>query len=242
MFDLIIQYYRKQQFHPDILGLFVNPFYIARRGLFINIAMSAKFVRGRILDVGCGQKPYEKLFKCDQYIGLELDSEDNRKNSKADLFYDGGIFPFNNNEFDSIVVNQVFEHVFHPDLFLSEVRRVSKKGGMLLMTVPFIWDEHEQPRDYARYSSFGIQSLLLNHGFEIVELRKSINDIRVLFQLLTGYIYKKINSKNKYLNLVTTLLLMAPFNIMGELVAKMLPKNDDLYLDTIILARKIKDV
>jgi SAM-dependent methyltransferase len=234
------QYFNRQHFNPDILGLFVNPFYFARKGLHENISTFANKITGRTLDVGCGQKPYEKLFGSSHYIGLEIDSPENRQNKKADYFYDGMKFPFQDNEFDSIIVNEVFEHVFNPTDFLQEINRVLKPEGILLMTVPFVWDEHEQPHDYARYSSFGLVSIVEKHGFKVIERRKSMNDIRVIFQMLTGYIYKKTVSRNGYLNLLTTLFLMAPINVLGELLSKILPSSDDLYLDNIILAKKMR--
>jgi SAM-dependent methyltransferase len=168
-----------------------------------------------------------------------MDSPENRQNKKADFFYDGRTFPFQDREFDSIVVNEVFEHVFNPTEFLHEINRVLKPDGKLLMTVPFCWDEHEQPHDYARYSSFGLRAIMETNGFTVVEQRKSVNDTRVIFQLLNGYIYKKTVSRNGYLNFLTTLFLIAPFNILGELLSRILPKNDDLYLDNIILAKKV---
>jgi len=39
----------------------------------------------------------------------------------------------------------------------------------MLMTAPFVWDEHSQPYNYARYSSFGLKFILEKHGFEILE-------------------------------------------------------------------------
>ncbi len=230
--------YKKAMFYPGILGLFVNPFYFARVGLAKNIQDLAGHVSGKILDVGCGQKPYEQLFKATEYIGLEYDSPENRKNKNADFFYNGTLFPFESNSFDSLVINQVFEHVFNPDDFLNEVLRVLRPGGKLLMTVPFVWDEHEQPHDYARYSSFGLQFILEKHGFNIVEQRKSVNDFRVIFQLINAYLYKKMMSSNQYLNLVIVFLVMSPINVVGEIVGFLLPDNNDLYLDNVILARK----
>lgn len=232
-------YIRKQQFQPGFVGLFVNPFYFARKGLYGNIAALAKNITGKTLDVGCGQKPYKDLFNSSEYIGLEIDSEENRKSKNADFFYDGTRFPFLDAEYDSMVLNEVFEHVFNPDEFLCEVSRVIKPGGLLLLTVPFVWDEHEQPYDYARYSSFGIKYLLEKHGFLIVEQRKSINDIRVIFQMLNVFIYKKTVGNNGYFNLFIMLTLMAPFNIIGALLAKLFPNNNDLYLDNIVLAKKV---
>lgn len=230
--------FQKEQFSPGFLGLLVNPFYFARKGLYENISILSNHIKGDTLDVGCGQKPYEKLFNSSRYIGLELDTIENRKNKRADYFYDGTTFPFQDSEFDSVIANEVFEHVFSPSDFLSEIYRVLKPGGILLITVPFVWDEHEQPHDFARYTSFGLQHLLEKSGFEIIEHRKSVSDIRVVFQLLNGYIYKKTVTKNGYINMFIAFFLMSPFNIMGELLSKVLPKNEDLYLDNVMLLKK----
>lgn len=225
-------------FFPGILGLFFNPFYFARQGLAKNIRALSSHISGKILDVGCGQKPYEHLFQATEYIGLEYDSPENRKKKHADFYYDGHVFPFESNLFDSLVVNQVFEHVFNPDDFLNEVLRVLKPGGKLLMTVPFVWDEHEQPHDYARYSSFGLQFILEKHGFNIIEQRKSVDDFRIIFQLINAYLFKKLATANRYVNLIIVVLFMAPFNILGEIVGALLPANGDLYLDNIVLSKK----
>ncbi|MCC7211917.1 MAG: class I SAM-dependent methyltransferase [Candidatus Brocadia sp.] len=238
MFAKFKQNFKKGQYHPNIFALLFNPFYFARKGLFDNISLLVKNINGKILDIGCGQKPYEKLFNASQYIGLELDTFENRKNKKADYFYNGKSFPFQNNEFESVVVSQVFEHVFHPADFLNEINRVLKPEGTVLITVPFVWDEHEQPYDYARYTSFGLRHILEKSGFEIVEHRKSVCDIRVIFQLLNGYIYKKTVTKNIYANMFITVFLMSPVNILGELLSKVLPKNKDLYLDNVMLLKK----
>ena len=150
----------------------------------------------------------------------------------------GGQFPVENGEFDWVICNQVFEHVYNPDQFLSEITRVLKFKGGLLMTVPFVWDEHEQPYDFARYTSFGLKYLLEKHGFTVVEHRKTLADVRTLFQLFNDYIYKVTATKNPYLNTLLCILLMSPLNIMGQVIYRLLPRNKDLYLDNVILARK----
>lgn len=234
------RYKKRQQFQPGILGLFNNPFYAARKGLFTAISELAGHITGRVLDVGCGQKPYAGLFQCADYVGMELDTEENRAGKKADYFYDGEVFPFPDSSFDSIVCNQVFEHVFNPDVFLAEVGRVLKPNGTLLMTVPFVWDEHEQPWDFARYSSFGIRHVLGNNGFEVMAHRKSVTGIRAVFQLLNGYLYKSTRCRVFGVRIkVVGTLLFPMINITGEVAGKILPGNEDLYLDNILLARKM---
>ena len=81
--------------------------------------------------------------------------------------------------------------------------------------------------------------MLEKHGFKIVEQRKSTDDIRVIFQLLNAYIYKKTVTKSIWLNLFIVLIFMAPFNLLGEFLALITPRNSDLYLDNIVLAKKI---
>jgi SAM-dependent methyltransferase len=235
-------YYFRQMMHPGVLGILTNPFYFARRGLVLGIREFASQVHGRVLDVGCGNRPYEQLFDASEYVGLELDTPENRLTKTADVYYSGTVFPFEPNSFDSVVCNQVFEHIFEPEAFLREIGRVLKNQGRLLLTVPFVWDEHEQPRDFGRYSSFGLRALLSRNGFEVLELRKTVDDIRVIFQMLNAYIFKKTCVRNPYLSLLLTLILIAPFNLAGTVLSWLTPSNGDLYLDNVVLARKIPGI
>ena len=239
IFGRLRQRILREMYAPQALGRLVNPFYIARSELRKQIADLAPHVTGRVLDVGCGKQPYLDLFtRTTEYIGMEIDTPENRASKRADTFYDGATFPFEAGRFDSVLVFQVIEHVFNPEVFLAEINRVLVPHGALLLTVPFAWDEHEQPYDYARYSSFGLAHLLRTHGFEIVEQRKSVDDVRAISQLINCYIHKKTTTNNAYIDLMTTALLMAPVTVSGELLARVLPRNGDLYLDNVVLARK----
>lgn len=240
MLKKLKKFYIQEQFNPKIFGIFINPFYFARKGLYKHVSELIINLDGRLLDIGCGDKPYESLCSANEYIGLEIDDEGNRNHSHADVFYDGKKIPFEDRYFDSIISNQVFEHVFNPNEFLKEINRVTKDDGLFLLTVPFVWDEHEQPFDYARYSSFGLKHILLENGFEIIEFRKSNNGIEIIFQLFNDYIYKKTLTKSNFVNLIVAVIFMAPVNIIGLFFSKIFPRNNDLYLDNIVLAKKIK--
>jgi SAM-dependent methyltransferase len=237
MIKKLKQIIEDQYFAPGLLGLIVNPFYIARKGLYDNIKCMGLQIVGKTLDVGCGTKPYERFFKSTEYIGLEYDTGIDSDKKEADYYYDGKTFPFDDSEFDSVVTNQVLEHIFTPNDFLQEIYRVLKPNGKLLLTVPFVWDEHEQPYDYARYSSFGLKDLLNKNGFEILDHRKSVNDYRALVQLFNGFIYK-ITRRNIIIKNLALIFIIAPSTILGILISKLLPVNNDLYLDNIVLAEK----
>jgi SAM-dependent methyltransferase len=233
------QWLHEQNFHPNILGIFTNPFYIARINLKNHIKKLSVYLNGEILDIGCGQKPYRRFFNCKDYVGLEIDSAANRNNKQADYYYDGKTFPFPDGHFDSIMCNQVFEHVFTPNDFLEEMSRVLKTNGTVLLTVPFMWDEHEQPFDYARYTSFALKEMFLKNGFEIITLQKSVPNLAALFQMLNAYIYKILFTKNGKINLILSMLICGPITLLGILFGKLFPSNQDLYLDNIVLAKKI---
>lgn len=232
--------YRHQVFFPGWLGLFVNPFYFARSGLSKAMADLSPWLSGRLLDVGCGTKPYRSLFNVADYVGLDIDSELTRKRGIADCLYDGGRFPFEDAVFDSILCNQVLEHVFNPDEFLGEINRVLKPGGKLLLTVPFVWDEHEQPYDYARYSSFGLRALLGKQGLQILQHKKLAADASILFQLGNAYLYKITQHLPMFIKLFLTVTVMALINIFGVLARRLLPDNPDLFLDHVVLAEKVR--
>lgn len=231
--------YRRQAFFPSWLGIFVNPFYFARAGLRDAMVEFSSNLTGNLLDIGCGTKPYYSLFIVDNYIGLDIDSENSRQRGIADQLYDGNVFPFPDGSFDSALCNQVLEHVFNPDEFLGEIARVLKPEGKLLLTVPFVWDEHEQPYDFARYSSFGLRTLLEKQGFIILEHKKLADDASIIFQLTNAYLYKVTQHLPKPIKLAFTLTVIAFFNMLGILAAKILPDNPDLFLDHVVLAEKV---
>jgi len=231
-------HYLEQMTRPGLTGVFVNPFYFARRELFTAIRELGARLGGRVLDVGCGVRPYERLIPAREYVGLELDTPEARARHRADAYYDGTRFPYADADFDGVLCNQVLEHVFEPDAFLNEIGRVLKDGGLLLLTVPFAWDEHEQPRDFGRYSSFGLAALLARHGFELLEARKTAADVRALCQMINAYLYKVTESRSPYVNLLFALMLMAPFNVAGALLSRITPSNPDFYLDNVVLARR----
>ncbi|WP_121357508.1 class I SAM-dependent methyltransferase [Flavisolibacter nicotianae] len=229
----------KEAFAPSPLGLMVNPFYFARKGLHKNIKALSETITGKILDVGCGRKPYKNLFRYSEYIGLDIENPGHpHLNEDIDIYYDGKTFPLGDGEFDNVICNQVLEHVFTPAHFLQEINRVLKKDGHLLLTVPFIWDEHEQPNDFARYSSFGLKYLLEENGFSVCRQIKSVDDVSAIFQLVNAYVYKKLMTKGKVLYYLTLFSVVFPVNVLGRVAGAILPSNGDLFLDNIILAKK----
>lgn len=229
----------KEQFRPSFIGLFINPFYFARKAIYDNIKLYSENITGITLDIGCGSKPYAHLFHTDKYIGIDLEVSGHKHiDSHIDVFYDGVTIPFENDYFDSVVCFEVLEHVFNPDTFLKEVNRVLKPGGAAMFTVPFIWDEHEQPFDYARYSSFGLKYLFENCGFTISKSKKYLYDLRLMSLLTNAYVYKIIRG---LIPGRISYLLILPFTALNNFfghIFYLFPKNNDLYYGNIFLLKK----
>lgn len=231
---------RREHFQPTWLGLVVNPVFIVRNGLFEAIKQHAPEVKGKILDFGCGSKPYENLFiHSDSYIGCDIVvSGHDHRDSKIDCFFDGRILPFHGAAFDAVVSFEVFEHIFNlPDL-LGEINRVTKPGGFLLISVPFIWAEHEIPYDFARYTSYGVSHLLKQAGYEVVGLNKTSSYFLAVFQLLIAYLYQYLAPKNRLIY-VFQILVIFPLMLLAHLLNAILPKRYDLFCGCVVLARKV---
>jgi SAM-dependent methyltransferase len=222
------------------------PAYLTRNRLLKAISSHAPSLDGWLLDFGCGSKPYRSLFTVAQYTGLDFENPGHpHVNEQIDVFYDGRRIPFNDETFDSIFSSEVIEHVFNLNEVLVELNRVLKTGGKILITCPFAISEHEVPNDFARYSSFGLRHLLEKNGFEVVQLEKTGNSVETVFQLWIMYIHQHINPWFRKIPVVRSafrLFTYTSLNVLALAFSKVLPDTRDLYLNNIIVCRKVKTV
>ena len=219
-------------------SILINPFFIIRRGIYRGIEKHAAKVTGKILDFGCGSKPYEKLFvNAESYTGIDLEvTGHDHENSKVDVYYDGKTIPFKENSFDAVVCFEVFEHVFNIDEVLSEIKRVIKPNGKLLISTPFAWDEHEQPFDFARYTSFGIKHLLSNAGYEIESIYKTTSYVEAVGQLMVAFVSQHVGPKNLLLAAIFQLLIVFPLSLLVLTFKLILPRRDEMFCNLVVLA------
>ena len=231
-----------KDFHPPVS----HPMYFIRKGLFNKISLYSPQLSGRLLDFGCGAKPYKDLFtSVSEYIGLDYASEGHsHADENIDVFYDGKTIPFPDNSFDSVFSSEVFEHVFSLQEILPEISRIIKPGGKLLVTCPFAWEEHEIPVDYARYTRFALQDMLEKNGFIVRITDKNGHFVMALHQLFIVYLnYSWIDkvwglSRVPLFKKIVRQVLVPLLNYAFLLSEPIWPKSDKMYLNTIILAEK----
>ena len=227
-----------------LLAFFTCPFFLVRKNLYKNIKELSPFLKGSILDFGCGAKPYKDLFvNCEEYIGLDIEkSGHDHSDETVDVFYDGVNIPFEDDRFDNIFSSEVYEHVNNIDNILDELRRVLKPGGYMLVTTPFVWNEHEIPYDFHRFTSYGIIELLSDHGFETIELYKSTSYIEMIYQMKAEYYsYMFRNSRSFLLKTLVQLFVVSFQTMKGIVFSHFLPDNSSFYGDNVVLCIKKSD-
>jgi len=226
-------------FDPDIRF----PAYLTRKGLLRAIRRFSPQLKGRIMDLGCGSKPYRSLFTVDEYIGVDYDSEGHPHDEEPiDVFYDGKTLPFPDAYFDGVFSSEVFEHVFNLPELLTEVHRVMKRGGKMLITCPFVISEHEVPNDYARYTIFALRHLLEQQGFKILEIKKSGNFVLAIMQLRIMYVHMHLMPYVRKIPVVRSalrFLVYTSMNLGALLLNHIFPRREDLYLNNILLCEKV---
>ena len=148
---------------------FLSAFY-ARR----DILRDGPRVRGKLLDLGCGNQPYRRyLTGVSHYVGLDypLTQECLAFKGRPEVHGDARTLPFADHSFDGVLCSQVLEHVDRPETVLREMRRVLKPGGVGLISVPFFYNLHMEPHDYYRFSPYGMKALLERNGLSVSQLR-----------------------------------------------------------------------
>ena len=194
---------------------------------------------GRCLDVGCGDRPYEDLFAPRQYVGVDVKHSGRPVSMKQpDRFYDGKVLPYANDSFDLVMSTQVLEHVPDPLALLIEMARVCKPGGEIVVSLPFVYQEHEEPFDFLRFTSFGIAELLGRVGLQTLECRKDTTALETLAILLNVYVIHNLVPPIKGAGRVYALFFCAPVQLLAMLLAKILPDRGQLYLNLVVRARK----
>lgn len=206
------------------------------------IKYSSKYICGVLLDLGCGEAPYKKFFLqfCDKYIGVDWSKS--LHNSKADIISDlNKKIEFKSNSADTLISLSVLEHLKEPQQFFNESYRVLKKGGNLILQVPWQWHIHEAPYDYFRYTPYGLKYMLNKAGFVDVSIEpmSGYYSARILkFNYFTVRVIYKLPKVIMY----PLALVLLPFWTIGQCLAPLLDKLDkDWERETvgyILLAKK----
>lgn len=136
---------------------------------------------GRVLSIGSrddsdGQGDHYRSYFCraDSYTTSEPTTD-----FACDLVLDVQSMPeLDSDSWDVVFCSGVLEHVPSPEAAVSEMSRVLKFGGVLLIGVPFRQAIHMPPNDFWRFTEFGLRTILRRHSLEILELVAIQDDMK----------------------------------------------------------------
>lgn len=156
-----------------------------RRGL----ARHAERFTGRVLDLGCGMKPYRPLLgsRASAWIGLDYPMTYSGP-SRADAYGDARFVPFREEVFDVVLCTEVIEHVPDPQQVFREAARVLRPRGVFVLTAPQTHPLHEVPHDYYRFTRYGLAYLARQAKLQVVTIENFGGAIACWGQLMAHHV------------------------------------------------------
>jgi len=191
--------------------------------------------RGIVLDIGCADRwPEQQLPSNCRYIALDYPVTGGKLYaSRPDVFADAAELPFLSNSIDTVLYFEVLEHVAEPRQTLVEIARVLKPGGLLIMSMPFLYPMHDEPHDYQRLTRHGLLRELTEYGLSVQMLRPNLNSAATAGLLvclaLGGMVLEAARKRSLSLIFAPFLILAIPFvNLAFWALGSLLPNWDAL--------------
>ena len=177
-----------------------------------------RYAKGRVLDLGCGDQPFYKYIKdqVEEYVAVDHPDTPHSKEN-IDFFATAYELPFEDNHFDVVLLTQVIEHLESPEKGLTEINRVLKANGKLILSWPFLYPIHEAPRDFFRYTKYGMEHMAKETGYQIKSITPVSGFWITYFSFLSIYILRK--SKLIY-------YMLFPFLFLFKYICILLEKFD----------------
>lgn len=183
LWDGFTDYYSSLIFHPQ---------FFLKKYNNTAILLAEKYATGTLLDIGCGRMPYKKklLSNIKQYIGLDspITAKLYHGENKPDIFADANKIPLSNKSIDTILSLQVLEHLSAPQKSLSEIKRLLKKNGLLILSTVQYYPLHDEPYDFYRYTKYGLINLLKEQDLKIIKFKEEGNVFILIGQSFNIYL------------------------------------------------------
>ena len=149
-----------------------------------------QYASGRLLDLGCGRVPLYAAYKDHVTDNVCVDWANTRhKNEFLDFECDlTQALPFEDGEFDTIILSDVLEHIPRPLDLWREMHRVLTPGGRILLNVPFYYCLHERPHDFYRYTEYALRDFAETAGFDVLVLEATGGTLEILADIVAKHV------------------------------------------------------
>ena len=130
-----------------------------------------QYAHGSVIDLGCGTAQYKKILLTNQKVTSYHTLDIEKRTEEVDIVGDiQNMYMLSDESYDTILCLQVLEHVPNPFQAMEEMRRILKKDGVLILSVPHLSRLHEEPNDYYRYTKYGLEFILQKVGLKNIEI------------------------------------------------------------------------
>jgi len=210
-----------------------------RRSARMLVPSLDRYLHGRVLDIGCGNKAKRLLVghRVTEYIGLDHEQSLHDR-SHVDILGTAYRIPEADNSFDGVVCTAVLEHLEEPRAALAESLRVIKPGGHAIYTVPLFWYVHEEPRDFYRYTAHGLRYLFGSVGYEVVELVPASGFWLTVGSQWSYYVTMAARGPGKYLAGAVVACNNLVFPVLDAIDRRLNPRADKFTWMHLVVARK----
>jgi len=215
-----VAFLRRTPFHPQWL--------LSTK--FSTTSWVARNARGVVLDIGCADRWAERrlLPEC-RYLALDYPVTGAAiYRARPDIFATASALPLGDACIDTVLFLEVAEHLAEPDCAFAEIARVIRPGGLLLMSVPFLYPIHDAPHDFQRYTEHGLTRRLEMAGLRVESLQATTSSLEAAGMLtclaLAGSAVESIRRRHLSMLLAPLLLLLVPaVNLGAWLMGMLLP-------------------
>ena len=145
--------------------------WLANHKIIRALERARRHAHGVLLDVGCGSKPFARLFEghVTRYLGTDLSASRYLGGARLDAFARAEALPFRDGSVDTVLGLSMLTYLPEPLRMLEEARRVLHQDGILILEFTQMAPLHDAPHDYFRFTRYGAEWLLERAGFEPLE-------------------------------------------------------------------------
>jgi len=220
----------------------IHPQWLVYRNYDVELRQLADTLHGqRVLDIGCGEQEIRN------YLSKDTDYYQTATqwyHPQPQIFGDAQTLPFADASIDTVLLLDVLEHLPNPSACLREIARVLRPGGRCILQVPFLYPIHDAPLDFQRWTRYGLEALVLRHGFTVIKFMQTEKPIKTAALLYNIAISKTLLNWVELRNPALLPGLLLPFlipliNALAWLIGSLSPKEDMMPFRYRLILKKI---
>lgn len=205
----------------------------------VTVPIIKKYINGKVLDLGCGYSPYRHLLVSNS---VTIEGYDKQKYNRY-VDYVGDAYQLESivqKTYDHVICLEVLEHLKDTDAIIEQIDKVLNPGGYAIISVPLLNLLHEEPYDFYRFTSYGLEYIFKKNGFSVVEIKKKAG----LFSFIAHQVAISLNSTFWFIPILREVVLLLTFVLISYpafALDKLFGRNDKFAQGYIAVFRKTVD-